>query len=239
MSVNEPNNTPLHAPLYPSNWDPYTCKNNRSLRVVCEGREDEIRRILSYTPFEFVSNRFMVATSDFSNCIPIPWMDAYIAIPVRYQGLSGGYYAYMYEDNDAAIIAGREMWGYPKKFGTTKLVERGRTVSAVVKRYGVKLIEIKLTVTGDPMPEIPALVPVLLLQVIPNAGPGVFLKRVISTDNPPTFVTKREKTGKATVSFGKLDSDPLYKLGPTKVLGGLYRTGDFEKKGWPKVLATL
>ena len=239
MTVDEPNNTPLHAPLYPSNWDPYACKDNRSLRVLCEGKEDEIKRILSYTPFEFVSNRFMVATSDFNNCTPIPWMDAFIVIPVRFQGLSGGYYAYMYEDNDAAIAAGREMWGYPKKFATTKLEEKGNHVSAVVERKGVKLIEVELTVTGDAMPELPILMPVLLLQVIPNAGKGIFLKRVISTDNPPTFATKSEKTGRANVSFGKLDSDPLYKLGPTKVLGGMYRIGDFEKRGWPKVLKTL
>jgi hypothetical protein len=89
------------------------------------------------------------------------------------------------------------------------------------------------------MPDAPTLTPVLLLQVIPNVGKGVFMKRVISTDNPSTFVTKSEKTGRATVAFGKLDSDPLYKLGPIKVLGGMYRVGDFEKSGWPKVLATL
>jgi acetoacetate decarboxylase len=209
------------------------------LRVVCEGEENEIKRILSFTPFEFVSNKFVVVVSDFNNCSVVPWMDAYIAIPVRFQGLSGGFYAYMYEDNDAAIAAGREMWGYPKKFATTKLEEKGKHVSAIVERKDVKLIEVKLAVTRDTPPEVPIILPVLLLQVIPNAGKGVFLKRVISTDRPPTFVTKSEKTGKATVSFGKLDSDPLYKLGPTKVIGGSYRIGDFEKSGWPKVLATL
>jgi len=56
------------------------------------------------------------------------------------------------------------------------------------------------------------------------------LKHVITTGKLPSFVTKSEKTGKATVPFGKLDSDSLYNLSSTKLLGGAYRIGDFEER---------
>ena len=242
MTTGEPNNNPLHAPLYPSPLVPYSCPQNRTLNVVCEGREDAMRQILNCTPFEFESNRFVVSISDFNNCTAFRFMDVGILIPVRFGGLTGGFWAYEYEDNDESIAAGRELWGYPKKFATAKLEERRTGVMAVVERKTVKLIEVELTMTGEAIPEVQTY-PHLLLQVIPNGDrPGVFLRRVLVRDTSPDFVTKSRKTGKATVSFGKLDSDPIYKLGPTKVLGGAFIVGDFlasEKHGWAKILSTI
>jgi acetoacetate decarboxylase len=201
-----------------------------------------MKQIVSYTPFEFESNRFVVSISDFNNCTAFRFMDVGILIPVKFRGLTGGFWAYEYEDNDESIAAGRELWGYPKKFATAKLEEKSSCVVGVVERRGVKLIEVELTMTGEAIPEVQTY-PHLLLQVIPNADkPGVFLKRVLARDTSPDFVTKSRKTGNATVSFGKLDSDPIYRLGPTKVLGGAFTIGDFhasEKHGWAKIISTV
>ncbi|HKM77178.1 MAG TPA: acetoacetate decarboxylase family protein [Candidatus Bathyarchaeia archaeon] len=240
--TSERNNLPLHSPLYPTPFVPYSCPRNRTLTVICEGNLDSINEILSYTPFQFASNNFVISVSDFENCSAIPFMDVGVIFPVKFRDLIGGFWAYEYEDNDESIAAGRELWGYPKKFASAKLEEKGNHVMAVVERKGVKLIEVELTLTGDPVPEIRTY-PHLLLQVIPNAEkPGVFLKRILARDTSPDFVTKDRKTGTATVAFGKLDSDPIFKLGPTKVLGGVYTVGDFfatEKNGWAKIISTL
>jgi acetoacetate decarboxylase len=169
-------------------------------------------------------------------------MDVGILFPVKFRDLTGGFWAYEYEDNDESIGAGRELWGYPKKFATAKLEERGDRVIAVVERKGVKLMDVELMVNGEAVPEVRTY-PHLLLQVIPNADkPGVFMKRVLARDTSPDTITKSRKSGRARVSFSKLDSDPIYKLGPVKVLGGTYTISDFfanEKNGWARVISTL
>jgi acetoacetate decarboxylase len=43
-------------------------------------------------------------------------------IPVRFKGESGGYVHSMYLDDDAPIAGGRELWGFPKKLASPKIV---------------------------------------------------------------------------------------------------------------------
>jgi acetoacetate decarboxylase len=43
-------------------------------------------------------------------------------IPVRFKGETGGYVHSMYLDDDAPIAGGRELWGFPKKLATPKIV---------------------------------------------------------------------------------------------------------------------
>jgi acetoacetate decarboxylase len=42
-------------------------------------------------------------------------------IPVRFNGVAGGYTHAMYLDDGAPIYGGRELWGFPKKFAQPKL----------------------------------------------------------------------------------------------------------------------
>lgn len=44
------------------------------------------------------------------------------AIPVRFDGVDGVYIHSMYLDDDAPIAGGRELWGFPKKRATPKIV---------------------------------------------------------------------------------------------------------------------
>jgi acetoacetate decarboxylase len=48
------------------------------------------------------------------------------AIPVRLNGVEGVYIHSMYLDDDAPIAGGRELWGFPKKRATPKIVVRER-----------------------------------------------------------------------------------------------------------------
>ena len=236
---------PLHAPLHEGTVVPYSCAGLRTLSVICEGNEEEIKRILSYTPFQYVTNKFVVSICDFSNTISDfskakdPYWDVGVVVPTKFRDVTGGFYMYEYEDKTDSVIGGRELWGYPKRHGTAKLIEKGDRIEGEVERLGVKIIEAEMTVTGEEVPTVETY-PHLLLRVIPQAdGPGILMRQVVSRDTSPDFVTKSRKTGKATLKFGKLDSDPMHKLGPTKVLGATYVIGDFfatEKHGYAKVL---
>src|SRR5216684_8278432 len=56
-------------------------------------------------------------------------------IPVRLNGEDGAYTHAMYLDDDAPIAGGRELWGFPKKLASPKIVVEKDTLLGVL-RYG-------------------------------------------------------------------------------------------------------
>ena len=60
-------------------------------------------------------------------------------IPVTYEGQKGSYVHSMYLDDDAPIAGGRELWGFPKKLATPKIVHEGDVVLGTL-HYGSQLV---------------------------------------------------------------------------------------------------
>ncbi|MER9153768.1 acetoacetate decarboxylase [Mesorhizobium sp. M0778] len=56
-------------------------------------------------------------------------------IPVRFQGQHGTYVHSMFLDDDAPIAGGRELWGFPKKLASPKIVHEGEVVVGTL-HYG-------------------------------------------------------------------------------------------------------
>lgn len=56
-------------------------------------------------------------------------------IPVRYNGVEGGYVHSMYLNDDAPIAGGREIWGFPKKLAEPKISHDGDVVVGTL-HYG-------------------------------------------------------------------------------------------------------
>ena len=90
---------PVNAPPYPPLLKtdlPYSCPNLPTLSIYCETNKEKIKEILELTPFEFVTNKFIVSISDFNKCTWMPFMDAAIIVPVKFRDVVGGYFAYEY-----------------------------------------------------------------------------------------------------------------------------------------------
>lgn len=241
MKLLNGNNMPLHAPLIPDPLVPYECPGNRSLNVVCQGDPEVLSTYLKNTPFTLKGDRFLVYATDFTNCKKMPFMDAGIVIPVEFQGSEGGYFVYEYEDDDASIAAGRDLWGYPKKYGEIELVASDTAVRASVVRKGVSLITIECILDGTEPPALKT-TPHLTIHIQPAPDGGVLSKRVISRDTSPDFRMSSMRSGSASVTLGNLPTDPLVPLQPIKVLGATYVVGDFfatEANGWGKTIAEL
>jgi acetoacetate decarboxylase len=240
--VQNANNMPLQAPLFPDPLVPYECPNNRSLNAICRMERRRLEKYLQGTPFELASDLFLVYVSDFTNCAKMPFMDAGIVIPVRYGAQEGGFFLFEYEDNDSAIAAGRDLWGYPKKYGEISLVETDGKVRAEVRRKGVSLISIECeTSRSIDVPPVQT-TPHLNIHVQPAPDGAILSKRLIARDTSADFQTIRTVTGPARVELQGLPSDPLHELQPTEVLGASFVTGNFfatEKNGWGRTIANL
>src|SRR5699024_5319387 len=157
----------------------------------------------------------------------------------------GGYYLFEYEDDDAAVATGRELWGYPKKLGHMTLKKDGNIIKGTASRRGVTLIEIECDLSKTVEEDIPKLqvFPHLNIHTIPRPdGPGIFSQRIIARDNSMDCTLLSEEFGQVTVKLRSGETDPLGELSPVKVFGGGYSVSDFvagDENGWGKVLDTI
>ncbi|AYC32998.1 hypothetical protein D3880_11760 [Pseudomonas cavernae] len=237
--VRNGNNMPLQAPLIPDPFVPYNCPGNRTLNVYCRTDRAVIDRFLQPTPFHSVGDTILVYISDFTNCAKLPFMDAGIVIPVAYEGRAGGYFLFEYEDEDAAIAAGRDLWGYPKKFGEVELIEEDGRIHGCVLRKGVRIMEISCDLQESATPVQLATTPHLNIHVQPGPDGKILSRRIIERDTSPDFQLTHSVSGHASATLSSLPSDPLAELGPMEVLGGTYIVGDFyatETNGWGRTI---
>ena len=238
------NNMPVQAPLIPDPFVPYKCPGNRSVYAVCRGNEAALRTVLEPTPFDFVDDRFVVSVTDFSNCDKVPFFDAAIVMPVRFGDMAGGHYVFEYEDDDRAIAAGRDLWGYPKKYAAISLERHHDLVRGTAVRHGVTIIDVEVPLEyGANAPNKPVVVPHLNIRSVPAPdGPGTSLRQIIARDTSPDFVLSEELHGQANVTLNAIPGCPLDVFQPVEVLGGGFTTGDFyatEENGWGRIVATL
>jgi acetoacetate decarboxylase len=242
FKVQDGNNMPIQAPLSPDPFVPYVCPENSTLSVICRAPEGILEKYLAPTPFTPLADLFIIYVADFTNCDKIPFMDGGIIVPVAFEGGTGGNFLFEYEDNDSAIAAGRDLWGYPKKFGAFQTSVGGDEVSATITRHGTELINIACDLSQPvDLPDVVTM-PHLNIHVQPGPDGKVLSKRVIARDTSPDFKQTSHRTGAATARLGSLPQDPLGELGPMEVLGGSYTVGDYlasETHGWGRTIATL
>ena len=184
--VRQGNNMPVHAPLIPDPFVPYHCPGNANLFVICRTDPARLAKYLAPTPFEAIDDRYVIYVSDFSNCDKAVYMDTGIIVLVRFGERTGGYYLFVYEDNEVAISAGRDLWGYAKKYAEPTMTVEGGRVSSRTVRHGEAIIELDCDLS-KPVADLPRLVttPHLNIHVQPGPDGRVLNKRVIERDTSP------------------------------------------------------
>lgn len=240
--VQDGNNMPIQAPLIPDPFVPYNCPQNANLMIVCRTDKAILDKYLAPTPFAAIDDRYVVYVSDFSRCDTIPFMDTGIIVPVRWGDRTGGYFLFEYEDDDSAIAAGRDLWGYPKKYAEIQFEESETAVRSRTIRRGETIMELSCDLTRPVEFEPVVITPHLNIHVQPGPDGRILNKRVIERDTSPDFELESERTGTAEVTLRGLPSDPLDELQPKEVLGASFVTGCFhatEENGWGRTVAEL
>jgi len=111
---------PIASPSYPRG--PYRFINREYFIVTYESDPEAIRQALpeplepdgsNTVMYEFIR---MPDSSGFGN-----YTETGIVIPATYKGENVNFTAQMYLDCEPPISCGREVWGFPKKFGNPKL----------------------------------------------------------------------------------------------------------------------
>ena len=182
-----------------------------------------------------------------------PYKELIVAIPCLFKGEMYLYVPFIYVTNDAALAAGREMGGWPKKIADIRMERAGNDwrlsfsrngaeLNATVK-VGYKLFSTPLSAdkpvslpypqnmtlplpapTGKPQGTVPF--PTLQLKVIPGVG----------AENPPPVVAQLigapwkmsgdfYGTEGVTIAMHPTKDDPFDKLPILTVVGGTYASG--------------
>jgi len=194
------------------------------------------------TPFTLASDIFTVYICDFTNCDTVPFMDAGIVLPVTFEGRPGGHQLYEYEDDDGAMAAGRELWGYPKKFAAIEMTADDTGVRGRVIRKGTTIYEIGATFDGAEAPPTLTLAPHFNIKIDQAPDGGIHSRRVIERDTSPDFETISVTHGTGSASLVDTAEDPFGLLGDFRVVGASYTVGNFhatEQNGWGRIVAEL
>ena len=161
---------PLTNPSYPPG--PYRFYNREFIVVTYRTDMDALRAVVP-EPLEIVSPTVkyefirMPDSTGFGD-----YTETGQVIPVRFNGVEGGYVHSMYLDDESPIAGGREIWGFPKKFASPKITHDGDVVVGQL-HYGSVLC---VTATMGYKQKIAPLEPVLqsmkqpsfLIKIIPH-----------------------------------------------------------------------
>lgn len=226
---NPPCSVPISAPLYGE--PPYLYRGSNSL--ICVFRADLLAvEALVPEPLRPAPGGLVYGWQNDFHAVGLgSYHEAIISIPVEFKGQPGQYLAYLYLDSDVPIAAGREIFGFPKKFGRFSLHDRDNVLSRAVERGGVELFRLSVQLTrAGKQEDLAALAnPLYNLKIIPSvrkgAPPDV---RQLTSTTLQNVIVHRIVEGSATVKFGESPADPLSILQPTEVLKAIYCELDFD-----------
>ncbi len=110
---------PLTNPAYPRG--PYRFFDREFMIITYRTDMDALRAVVPeplevYEPlvkYEFIRMPDSTGFGDYTETGQV--------IPVKYNGVAGGYVHSMYLDDEAPIAGGRELWGFPKKYAHPKM----------------------------------------------------------------------------------------------------------------------
>ena len=163
--------------------------------------------------------------------------EAILGVGCTWQGAPRFYIAHIVVNSDVPMAAGREVWGYPKKFADISFQkERDLILGTMERPKGNRIC------TGVMRPEVPvevgqtAAIPGLSLRVIPSpeegAEPSVMELVEVLTDS----TTIEAWQGPGFVQYESTSSiDPWHRIEVRKVLSATYRRYD-QVLGYGKVI---
>jgi acetoacetate decarboxylase len=238
--------SPVFSPPYPPL--PHHFSNVRIIQILCQAPKGSFKRAVMKPLEPSGDSDLFVLLLGWTGDVEKGGYNVHeIAInaPVKWKDKTGNTTLIEYIDSDMGLIAGREVYGWPKKMAdiTWTQTATGWTITAnKMKDQGsipLMKVEYKISKTA-PEVEWPNLGPTLLVRRIPNASPTTApLGQLVCVGcNMPEasgpLVAKagpKDTKGSAIVKFFDGPHDPLTFLGPIKVLDAKMSTLDGDMGG--------
>jgi acetoacetate decarboxylase len=228
---------PLNAPLYPS--PPWLYKKVEALIAVVLFESKTLEPLVPKDvelPGDKVMGALWIAKYPLTTLGP--YNEALIAFQVTTSKGMAYYIPYIYVTNDAALAAGREVAGAPKKIGDINIIYENETLRGYVKRGSMSMeVEVKPEYKVDESFIYGLLpkegVPLLSLRVIPKVGSKKARAEEVYWYAKMNFERDAEGHvfalgGPARVKLVGSLEDPIDEIKVSEILQGIYLRFDME-----------
>jgi len=225
--------SPIFSPPYPPL--PHHLRDVHTIQILCQAPKGAVKRALA-PPLEPAGDADLYV-------LLLAWTpdvedqgynvhEIAINAPVRWKDRVSNTTLIEYIDSDMGLLAGREVFGWPKKMADitwTRTTTGWMVVANKMKDQGsIPLMKVEYKISDStPSVQWPNMGPTLLVRRIPNASASTkaFFQIVcVGCDVPQSGAPlvapsgSKETRGFATVQFFDGPHDPLTFLGPVKVL---------------------
>ena len=224
--------SPEFSPPYPPL--PHHFNDNHGLQILCQAPKGAIKRALARPLEENDNDDLFVLQMGWSpDCEGFNVHEIQINVPVKWKNSVGETTLIEYIDSDMGLIAGREIWGWPKKMAEIIWTQTatGWTVDCKKQKDqgSIPLMRVEYTISNStPKVEWPVMRPTYLVKRVPNASlsvPPLTQLVCVGCSQPPSSgaspATKAVITntkGIAKVQFFDGPHDKMTFFGPVKVL---------------------
>lgn len=239
--LNGGHNLPVSGPLYPD--PPYYYRGAKIVLGVYEADSERVERHLppGVTPLEdpvvciaWVCNYPFTTFGTYNEAI--------LLVRTSLDGEGYAYCPFIYVDAEAPMAAGREIWGWPKKFADLGFDSAGSGMGyreqfmyRVERPAGKRILTVNMSPERPADPEELGGLPMLTLRKIPasEAGKPPSVCELVRTDTQMIVHRSADGTpdlwaGRASVTMDSpSEMDPLHDFAPTRMLGGFYGTFDW------------
>jgi acetoacetate decarboxylase len=161
---------PLTSPSFPPG--PYRFYNREYMIITYRTDMDALRAVVPepleivepIVKYEFIRMPDSTGFGDYTETGQV--------IPVRFQGVDGGFVHSMYLDDDAPIVGGRELWGFPKKYALPKITHESEVIIGTLHKGSVLCAIATMGYKHkviDPKPLLASMqTPSFLIKIIPH-----------------------------------------------------------------------
>ena len=209
---------------------PFEYRDARQMLVVFQTDPRGLRKLVPRPLTPDKDGTMFIAMSEFFTSGMGSYKEMIIAGIASFKRRPVNFAIYLVLDNDIAICGGREIWGFPKKFGRVELNERDGVLTGTAERGGIKLVEaaVNLAEFGTPEDITGGSYEYVCRKFIPS----------VSIDAPPevdqltstTLTNARVRNvhkGPATLRFGLSPADSMQDIPVKNVGGGYFYSTDF------------
>ncbi len=223
---------PVHAPLFPK--PPFYYRGVESMVILYE-TEEEAALALVPEGLEIPSPATVSITVFSAPFTTLgPYNSAMVRINCLWQGQPKGYVCYQIVTGDAAMAAGREIWGYPKKLGYVEFTKENQLLTAAVERPNAHrlctvAVRPEVPIDQENISSLSATLrpPNVCLKVIPSPieGEGPLIAQLVESGGSTNVIELWQGTG--SIHFETPSPiDPWYQLVVKRIIGSYYSKYD-------------
>jgi acetoacetate decarboxylase len=146
-----------------------------------------------------------------------PYNELVVLVPMRVDGTQGNYVPYIFVTTDEALVAGREIAGFPKKMAQITWEREGAAFRGSVTRRGSAILTVEGTVQGPlPAEGVPGRAaagnPTINYKLIPDPAGGIEVEEITKTQLQ--VVPREQEVGQARLRLQSSELDPVADLVP-------------------------